>query len=638
MGKSWFGFWSKPAVLAGVGIVLLGLPVHGAVVEHWSHHIEIDDQGLVETLHWRVLVEDLEDVDEWNEFPVYLNEHRELLSSEAWVISPNGDRRRLKRKERDLRDMSSSWELRSSRQALVFEPEGLLPGGRLEIRAQIRERPYYPGTVISLRPGSEAFEKVEVSVRRAPSVEGFRLLVHGPLDEVREDDVAIGLRAETTELGINITGQWPRRGQVPELAASTEVNPKLYLAWNTPDSWGGVARWYRDILKDLPRASAAVRSEAQGLLAQVSEAGELKTLRRSRLERLVDFARAQVRYVAVEVGIGGYRPTPSEETLDRRWGDCKDKSFLLMDLLQYAEIEAYPALVRLDDDGRIRTDFPTPYGFNHLIVAVPVDGLAITDDDPVADGFLFVDPTQTTGSAGYLHRSVQDQSALVVMPTEGRLVRLPVLPDAQYIGLDVELDVTSEGSAQGRLALRFTGDFASSMAKGMDSRPPKEIEEQMRQLILRLLPGADVLEPAWDGSTDGLPRFEVTSKIRFDALVEGLERGGSIKLDGFQWAPDPASIDELEGLATSLPVATVENRFRIALPEGFCPPKDRFDELDNDAASFVHRIAHEDQVVHVERRTRAKQSWFAGDDLEALKALAVAEHRAPKRRLRFRCP
>ncbi len=88
------------------------------------------------------MIEDLEDVGEWSEFPVYLDEHRELLSSEAWVTSPDGDRRKVKRKETDLRDVSSSWKLATSRRWLVFEPDGLVPGFRLEVRARVRELPY----------------------------------------------------------------------------------------------------------------------------------------------------------------------------------------------------------------------------------------------------------------------------------------------------------------------------------------------------------------------------------------------------------------------------------------------------------------------------------------------------------------
>ena len=358
---------------------------------------------------------------------------------------------------------------------------------------------------------------------------------------------------------------------------------------------------------------------------------------RARLEALVTFVRAKIRYVAVEVGVGGYRPTPSAETLDRLWGDCKDKSVLLIDLLHQAGIEAHPALIRLDGRGRIRDDFPSPFGFNHLIVAVSVDGLELRDGDPVADGFFFIDPTQTQGSAGYLHRDVQDQSALVALPTRGRLVRIPILPDSQFIGLEVDLDVEASGAAKGQAKLRLTGDFATAWLQEVESRPPVEIEDRMRGLIRRLLPGVNVDQLHWTQDSADIPSFEVSSDVRFESLIQGMDRGGSVKLDGFQWAPEPADIDQLGGMPVALPVATVENRFRLRLPEGLCPPKERQEGAENSAATFSQQIRRDGNLVEILRQTRARRSWFEGAEVTALRELAVAEHRAPKRRLRFRC-
>jgi len=102
-----------------------------------------------------------------------------------------------------------------------------------------------------------------------------------------------------------------------------------------------------------------------------------------------------VRYVAVEVGIGGYRPAPPLDVMTRRWGDCKDKSVLLVDLLNAAGIEAYPVVHPSGPQGRVDPEFPAVDGFNHFIVAVSTAGLEVTPDDPVAGDFLFIDATET---------------------------------------------------------------------------------------------------------------------------------------------------------------------------------------------------------------------------------------------------
>src|SRR6185436_505411 len=136
-----------------------------------------------------------------------------------------------------------------------------------------------------------------------------------------------------------------------------------------------------------------------------------KTAPREKAEALVAFARRQVRYVAVEVGIGGYRPGSPQEVLERRWGDCKDKAFLLVDLLREAGIEAWPALLRAGAGNRMDSEFPSPNQFNHAIVAVSPAGLGLGEEAPVAGGYLFLDATQTWGGLSWLQPTSQDQDA-----------------------------------------------------------------------------------------------------------------------------------------------------------------------------------------------------------------------------------
>ena len=41
-----------------------------------------------------------------------------------------------------------------------------------------------------------------------------------------------------------------------------------------------------------------------------------------------------IRYASISTGPGSYRPHPSDLVLERNFGDCKDKSLLLVNLLR----------------------------------------------------------------------------------------------------------------------------------------------------------------------------------------------------------------------------------------------------------------------------------------------------------------
>ena len=57
------------------------------------------------------------------------------------------------------------------------------------------------------------------------------------------------------------------------------------------------------------------------------------------------FVQDEVRYLGIESGVSGYKPAAPSTVFDRRFGDCKDKSFLLVTILRALGIEAWPTLV-----------------------------------------------------------------------------------------------------------------------------------------------------------------------------------------------------------------------------------------------------------------------------------------------------
>ena len=82
----------------------------------------------------------------------------------------------------------------------------------------------------------------------------------------------------------------------------------------------------------------------------------------------------KTRYVAIQIGIGGWLPTKSAETFFRGYGDCKDLAFLYVSMLRYANIEAYPVLIKTRDNGYLNPNHPRLNNFNHMILYAILDG------------------------------------------------------------------------------------------------------------------------------------------------------------------------------------------------------------------------------------------------------------------------
>ncbi len=613
MSRVWC--WSATNAALGLLALALGAPAGAATVLEKTIAVDVEPGGRVrERVDLRLRLETPGDLEAWSHYPIYLDENRRLESVQAWIVGPGGEREKVGRKRQDRVEYSGETYVESSHYFHVVELPGLRPGTTLELAHAVEIEPYYASDQLELLE-TDPIERLEVTVR---GVKRWRL-----------DGPAAGLEVEALADGVAVRGRGLAALEPPELAAGGAARgPVLRYAWGATGSWREVGLWYQGLLAALPRRSPAVR----GLAAELVAGAETP---RRRLEAILAFLRRKVRYVAVEVGIGGYRPSAPEEVLTRKWGDCKDKSLLLVDLLGEAGIEALPALVLLGEDRRIDPEFPSPAQFNHLIVAVPEDAVETADGDPVAGGYLFLDPTQTRGGARWLHPGVQDQDALVITAEGGVLVRTPMLPQHERGVLAVDVAVSEAGAASGRAGLQLTGSAATGFLDQMANAPPERTREDVLTLFKALLPGARLAGAGWEEVAGDVPAVRMSLAVEIEGLIAGAERPAFL-LPGLRATPEPRLLDEL-GVA-AYPAQEAETHWRLDLPAGWCRPRPGTRKIENAAGTFSQLVGlTPGGRLAVERRTRLERRWFEAAELKDLKELALAEHRAQRRRIRLHC-
>lgn len=94
-----------------------------------------------------------------------------------------------------------------------------------------------------------------------------------------------------------------------------------------------------------------------------------------RAEAALALVQDQVRYLFVGLNDGGYVPATAEDTWQRRYGDCKGKTVLLLALLRALGIEAQPVLVNATGFGdAIPRYLPAAGVFNHVLVRATIAG------------------------------------------------------------------------------------------------------------------------------------------------------------------------------------------------------------------------------------------------------------------------
>lgn len=80
----------------------------------------------------------------------------------------------------------------------------------------------------------------------------------------------------------------------------------------------------------------------------------------------------EVRYVSLAMGSGSYVPRRPEAVIESGFGDCKEKSLLLVSVLKRLGIKAIPALTDTEDGAALKRSVPRLGDFNHVVVKAEI--------------------------------------------------------------------------------------------------------------------------------------------------------------------------------------------------------------------------------------------------------------------------
>ncbi len=202
--------------------------------------------------------------------------------------------------------------------------------------------------------------------------------------------------------------------RVTVAAYSEKVNAAQHFS-----NWKSVAAWVKSI------CDPAIEMGDSALFNRVALLTARSSTTADKIRAVAEFVRDNIRYVAVEVGKGRWEPHPSNSVFQNRYGDCKDKATLLRTMLEMLHIPS--AAVLANATHAVHRDLPSPFQFNHLIVAIPIwDKDSVAEySGAIAGGWIFYDPTDEVNPFGALPIQLQGSRVLVASDVDSALVELP---------------------------------------------------------------------------------------------------------------------------------------------------------------------------------------------------------------------
>lgn len=180
-----------------------------------------------------------------------------------------------------------------------------------------------------------------------------------------------------------------------------------------------------------------------------------------------------IKYIAFEDGDGGFTPRNANDIFRKRYGDCKDYSSIIKQMLNSVGVEAYLAWV-----GTVELPYSysiiSPSASNHMIVAVPYKG-----------DYLYLDGTSFNTPYNMQSGFIQGKETFISINKDSFIINL--IPDVEasknklYISNELKIENGVKLSGKGKL--ESTGLIRSSFLDRFYNKDQSDRDEANKNYL-----------------------------------------------------------------------------------------------------------------------------------------------------------
>ncbi|HMU09853.1 MAG TPA: DUF3857 domain-containing protein [Ferruginibacter sp.] len=206
-------------------------------------------------------------------------------------------------------------------------------------------------------------------------------------------------------------------------------------------SWKSFGEWYSSVYLK----TSELKDDRKAFYNSLVK--EMKT-DRQKAEALYNYLQNNMRYVSIQLGIGGLKPFPASFVDDKKYGDCKALSNYLRSALDAVGVKSNVVIIEGSMNPKtIFEDFPIHY-FNHVILCIPQPKDSI-----------WLECTSTTLPFAELGPWTENRKAMMVTDQGGVLVNTPVSTYQKNTeAVRTVIEVNADGGAHVNTSCSFTGE------------------------------------------------------------------------------------------------------------------------------------------------------------------------------------
>jgi hypothetical protein len=240
--------------------------------------------------------------------------------------------------------------------------------------------------------------------------------------------------------------------------ALIDRNPRLFVS--SFASYDELGRTYAEMIAPALAVTPKIQAQADRITAGITD-------RRKQAEMIYDWVGQNIRYVSIQLGVGGYMPHAADAVLANGYGDCKDHTVLLAALLKAKGIESDVVAINLANSYTVPA-VPSFASFNHAINWLP-------------EFNLYVDSTIGVAPFGSLAFEEYGKPVVHAVSSGNALRKTPIVAAGEAsLQMKTTAKLDADGDITGKTSTVGSGPFGVTLrisAEGVEAKATTDLPD-----------------------------------------------------------------------------------------------------------------------------------------------------------------
>ncbi|MGB4773206.1 MAG: transglutaminase domain-containing protein [Chitinophagaceae bacterium] len=222
--------------------------------------------------------------------------------------------------------------------------------------------------------------------------------------------------------------------------------------------------WYAGLVKQVDNDKAFIKTKTEEIIKGATTDEE-------KVKRIFLWVQDNVRYIAFEDGIAGFKPEKAQEVLRKKYGDCKGMANLLTVMLQSINLDARRCWIGTRD---IAYDYSTPALSvdNHMICAWMKQGKPV-----------FLDATEKYIGYGEVAERIQGRQTLIENGDKYLLTTVPVSMPTQNTALENRKFAVDGNNLKGHVVQVWKGESKEWLLTQLNDMKQDKRENALKEYL-----------------------------------------------------------------------------------------------------------------------------------------------------------